>query len=89
MTASAVLLGDIGATNARFTLLADGLLGPIKWIAVARYPQLADAIDEFLQEQFRERLIEHALFAVAGPVEGERCRGSAHLAPPDGVRTAR
>jgi glucokinase len=73
MSASAMLLGDIGATNARFALLADGLLGPVKWIAVAHYPQFADAIEDFLQEQFRERLIENALFAVAGPVEGERC----------------
>ena len=46
MTASAVLLGDIGATNARFALLTDGLLGPVKWIAVARYPQFADAIED-------------------------------------------
>ena len=73
MTASAVLLGDIGATNARFALLTDGLLGPVKWIAVARYPQFADAIEDILQDQFRERLIENARFAVAGPVEGERC----------------
>jgi hypothetical protein len=27
-----VLLGDIGATNARFALLTDGVLGSIKWI---------------------------------------------------------
>jgi glucokinase len=73
MTASSVLLGDIGATNARFALLTDGLLGPVKWIAVARYRQFADAIEEFLQGQFCERLIEKALLAVAGPVEGERC----------------
>jgi glucokinase len=73
MTASAVLLGDIGATNARFALLTDGSLGPVKWIAVARYPQFADAIEDFLQEQFRESLVENAMFAVAGPVEGERC----------------
>src|SRR5580704_18580479 len=73
MSVSAVLLGDIGATNARFAMLADGLLGPVKWIAVARYPQFADAVEDFLQEQFCERLIENALFAVAGPVEGERC----------------
>jgi glucokinase len=73
MTASAVLLGDIGATNARFALLTDGLLGPVKWIAVARYPQFADAIEDLLQEQFCERLVGNAVFAVAGPVEGERC----------------
>jgi glucokinase len=73
MTASAVLLGDIGATNARFALLTDGLLGPVKWIAVERYPQFADAIEDLLREQFCERLVENALFAVAGPVEGDRC----------------
>jgi glucokinase len=73
MTASAVLLGDIGATNARFALMTDGLLGPVKWIAVARYPQFADAIEDLLQEQFCERLVGNAVFAVAGPVEGERC----------------
>jgi glucokinase len=73
MTASAVLLGDIGATNARFALMTDGLLGPVKWIAVARYPQFADAIEDLLQEQFCERLVGNAVFAVAGPVEGESC----------------
>src|ERR1700719_1156945 len=73
MTASAVLLGDIGATNARFALMTEGLLGPVKWIAVARYPQFADAIEDLLQEQFCERLVGNAVFAVAGPGEGERC----------------
>jgi glucokinase len=73
MTAPAVLLGDIGATNARFALLTDGLLGPVKWIAVAHYPQFADAIDDFLQEHLHDRLVENALFAVAGPVRGGRC----------------
>jgi glucokinase len=73
MTASAVLLGDIGATNARFALMTDRLLGPVKWIAVARYQQFVDAIEDLLQEQFCERHVGKALFAVAGPVEGERC----------------
>ena len=73
MTASAVLLGDIGATNARFALMTDGLLGPVKWIAVDRYPQFADAIEDLLQEHFCERLVGNAVFAVAGPVEGESC----------------
>jgi glucokinase len=68
-----VLLGDIGATNARFALLTDGVLGPIKWIKVARCPQFADAIEEFLQAQFRERPVANALLAVAGLVEDERC----------------
>jgi glucokinase len=75
MTASAeiVLLGDIGATNARFAVLADGVLGSVKWIEVARYPQFDDALEEFLQERFRERPVVHALLAVAGLVKDERC----------------
>ena len=75
MTASAeiVLLGDIGATNARFALLTEGVLGPIKWFEVASYPQFADAIEDFLQVQFRDWSGGNALLAVAGPVEGERC----------------
>src|SRR3979490_506233 len=67
------LLGDIGATNARFALLAGGVLGPVKWIEVARYPQFADAVEEVLSATFDYRLMTHALFAVAGPVQGERC----------------
>ena len=75
MTACAeiVLLGDIGATNARFALLADGVLGPVTWIEVARYPRFADAIGGFLKTQFREMPVTDALLAVAGPVEAERC----------------
>ena len=46
-SAQIVLLGDIGATNARFALAVDGRLGPIKWIEVARYPSVADAIEVF------------------------------------------
>jgi glucokinase len=75
MTASAeiALLGDIGATNARFALLRDGVLGPITWMKVAAYPLFAKAIAELLQAQFRETPVTHALLAVAGPVEDERC----------------
>jgi glucokinase len=39
-----VLLGDIGATNARFALLIEGVLGPIKclkYVSGARWPQVA------------------------------------------------
>jgi glucokinase len=68
-----VLLGDIGATNARFALLTEGTLGPIKWIEVARYPRFDDAIEDFLRAQFRERRVANALLAVAGLVEDERC----------------
>jgi glucokinase len=75
MTASSeiALLGDIGATNARFALLTEGVLGPIKWIEVARYPKFADAVEDFLRAQPRKRPVANALLAVAGVVEDERC----------------
>jgi glucokinase len=66
------LLGDIGATNARFAMLTAGALGPVKWIEVARYSQFADAIEDFLQSQFFPSPVSGALLAVAGPVEGQR-----------------
>jgi glucokinase len=72
-TAEVVLLGDIGATNARFALLADGALGPVTWIEVARYPQFGDAVRAVVQGPFGANSISDALLAVAGPVEGGRC----------------
>jgi glucokinase len=66
------LLGDIGATNARFALLTAGVLGPVKWIEVARYSKFAHAIEDFLQSQFFQSPVSGAVLAVAGPVEGQR-----------------
>jgi glucokinase len=67
------LLGDIGATNARFAILADGVLGAVHWFEVARYAQLADAIGDYFHAEMRQRQVTKALFAVAGPVEDDRC----------------
>jgi glucokinase len=66
------LLGDIGATNARFALLTAGVLGPVKWIEVARYSKFAHAIEDFLQSQLFQSPVSGAVLAVAGPVEGQR-----------------
>jgi glucokinase len=73
-----VLLGDIGATNARFALLASDTLGRIElgrieWMEVLRFPRLSDALVEVLSRLGRDP-IARALFAVAGPVEGGCCR---------------
>jgi glucokinase len=75
MTASAeaVLLGDIGATNARFACLTGGVLGLIKWIEVAHHPTFDEAVQHFLQSQPLDAPVLHAVLAVAGPVEGGRC----------------
>jgi glucokinase len=68
------LLGDIGATNARFALLANGTLGPISNFGVARYERFPDAVADFLKLHGDRAPVTHALFAVAGPVRGERCK---------------
>jgi len=68
------LLGDIGATNARFSLLTDGALGPVSNIEVARYAQFPDAVTAFLDKHRDQAPVTRALLAVAGPVEDERCK---------------
>src|SRR5258708_18606791 len=65
------LLGDIGATNVRFALLSNGVLGPIKWFTVADFPRFTDAVAAFLDCQ--QVSVREALLAVAGPVDNDRC----------------
>jgi glucokinase len=67
------LLADIGATNARFSLLANGVLGPVVNLEVAGFPRFADAVTDFLKTN-GDQAPGSALLAVAGPVEGERSR---------------
>jgi glucokinase len=68
------LLGDIGATNARFSLLANGALGPVTEFEVARYARFPDAVAAFLNQHREEVQPADALLAVAGPVEKERAK---------------
>src|ERR1700730_8261660 len=68
------LLGDIGATNARFSLLANGALGPVTEFAVAGYARFPDVVAAFLSKHGDHAPVIHALLAVAGPVEGGRCK---------------
>jgi glucokinase len=67
------LLADIGATNARFALLANGELGPVKTFEVARFAQFADAARDFLKDHGEREEVAHAALAVAGPIENGRC----------------
>jgi hypothetical protein len=69
----AVLLGDVGATNARFAVLFDEMLGPIERIEVASHPTFDGAVKDFLQSHGRDHRIAHALLAIAGPVKDDRC----------------
>jgi glucokinase len=65
------LLADIGATNVRFALLSEGVIGPVKWFTVADFPRFTDAVTAFLDCQ--QVSVREALLAVAGPVDEDRC----------------
>jgi glucokinase len=43
-----VLLGDIGATNAKLALLSNGVLGQISWFSVSEFSRFSDVISAFL-----------------------------------------
>jgi glucokinase len=68
-----VLLGDIGATNARLALFKDGALGPVEWMPAAEYAQFPDAVEAFLDKRGRPA-VTAAMLAVAGAVEANRAR---------------
>jgi glucokinase len=71
-----VLLGDIGATNARFALFDGGSIGPVKKFEVASYPRFSDVLEGFLGEAIGSRgtRVQRAFLAVAGPVNGNRSK---------------
>ena len=64
--AKSALLGDIGATNARFALASKDELGQVRSFEVAKFPQFMDALAAF-REEFSSPITE-AVIAVAGPV---------------------
>jgi glucokinase len=66
------LLGDIGATNARFALLTDGTVGAIEWFTVAEYAQFADALSTFIKRSPDRSSAKAIALAVAAPIKGER-----------------
>ena len=68
-----MLLGDIGATNARFALLTNDVLGPVQSFEVSNYARFADAVAFFLKDHREQGPITEAVVAVAGPVEADRC----------------
>ncbi len=68
-----ILLGDIGATNARFAALAGEHIGDVKSFEVARFAGFDDVLAVVLKEFGAGRRFTDALFALAGPVENGRC----------------
>jgi glucokinase len=73
ISAKHFLLGDIGGTNARFAVLANGVLGEVQSFEVSGYARFSDAVAAFLKSQRHRSEITEAVVAVAGPVEGARC----------------
>jgi glucokinase len=67
-----VLLGDIGATNARFALASKDVLGQVRSFEVAHYPQFKDAVAVFLEEVSSP--VTCAMIAIAGPVVEQRAK---------------
>ena len=45
-----VVLGDIGATNARFALASENGLGEVRSFEVAKFPLFMDALAVFLKD---------------------------------------
>lgn len=68
-----VLLGDIGASNARFALATESALGPVTSFEVNRFARFIDVVDLFLKEDRDRNRLKHALVAIAAPIHRERC----------------
>ena len=84
-TTGKVLLADIGGTNARFALLADGTVGAIAHMAVSDYGSFREALGAYLGGLPEAGTIRAAILAASGvgperPLRshqqflGDRCR---------------
>ena len=77
----ALLIADIGGTNARFALADPRAATPlldasVREFAVADFPSLADAARHYLEQAGTQA--EHGVFAVAGRVDGDEARITNH-----------
>jgi glucokinase len=69
---ASALLADIGATNARFALLAGANLAVSESYAVADHASPVEAARAFLAGPAAGHRPDHALIAAAGPIDGGR-----------------
>lgn len=71
----ALLVGDIGGTNARFALWRDNGLHAVQVLATADYSSPEQAIEAYLHEQGIARGgVSDVCLSVAGPVDGDDFR---------------
>lgn len=68
-----VLLADIGGTNARFAVLADGVVGPIAHMAVSDHDNFSAALGAYLGNRADVARIDSAVLAASGIVRDNRC----------------
>lgn len=66
-----VLLADIGGTNARFALLAEGTVGAISHMAVSDYGNFRAALSAYLGNLPKVGTIRAAILAIAGAVQND------------------
>lgn len=67
-----ILLGDIGGTNARFSILIDSFAEPVHLTTVktAEYPTIDDAIQQAVLDKTSLQPVS-TILAIAGPIEGD------------------
>ena len=71
-TTGKVLLADIGGTNARFALLADGTVRALAHVAVEDYRSFGEALGAYLGEQPETGSMRAAILAVPGSPQNGR-----------------
>jgi glucokinase len=71
---SHILLGDIGATNARFAELADGRLSEMKSFEVGSFRTFQDVLAAFLAQRPSAMPVTQARLALAGPIDHGRVK---------------
>lgn len=81
MSDPSILVGDIGGTHARFALACTDQARPLRMdsiskFAVADFPSLADAARHYLDGN--GTTVKHAVFAVAGHIDGDEARITNH-----------
>jgi glucokinase len=67
------LLADIGGTNARFALYANGEIRDVRVLDGNQYPNVASAIRAYLAQMHAPQPTEAAI-AIAGPLDGDLVR---------------
>lgn len=71
--AGKALLADIGGTNARFAVLADGEIHAVAHMAVSAYSTFPEALDAYLGGLPDPGSIRAAILAASGAIQNDRC----------------